>query len=202
MPGAPGMAPMYGGGGARPPGPGPGGGHGEEDLPPKKKKERPPEKKLDISINSLLDILSVILVFLMKSYSTTSVQIKPSQDLQVPFSQSALLVEDSTAVTVTLKNLMVDDAPVLTLDGGKLADQDTSTGGLLIEPLFQKLQDEVAKQKKIEKKNPTAKFKGIVTIIADRYVPFPLITKIMYTAGQAEYSMFKFALVKSERPGG
>jgi biopolymer transport protein ExbD len=172
--------------------------------PPKKKVKKPKlhrmaAKKLDISINSLLDILSVILVFLMKSYSTTTVQIKPSKELQVPFSYSSAMVEESTSITLTLKHILVDDAPCVNVEDGKVPEQDLSAGGLLINPLFEKLQDQVAQQKKIEQKNPTAKFKGIVTIIADRYVPFPLLAEAMYTAGQAEFGIFKFALIRIER---
>jgi biopolymer transport protein ExbD len=185
----------------------PGGGMPPAGGPPppeekpfkKKKKAREPDKKLDISINSLLDILSVILVFLMKSYSTTTVQIKPSKELQVPFSWSAQIVEESTSVTVTLKHVLMDDKPVLTLENGKVAEQDLSSGGLLIDKLYEKLQDDVAHQKKIEQRNAKAKFKGIVTIIADRYVPFPLLAQVMYTAGQAEFGQFKFALIRTER---
>jgi biopolymer transport protein ExbD len=172
---------------------------GEEEHPKKRKKRRAEDKKLDVSINSLLDVLSVILVFLMKSYSTSSVQVKPSADLQVPFTHSVEQVEESTAITITRKDVMVDDAPVVTLSDGKVAESDRSEAGFLIDPLFSRLKDEVAKLKKIEAKNSSAKFKGVCTIIADRYVPFPVIAQVMYTAGQAEYGDFKFALIKSER---
>jgi biopolymer transport protein ExbD len=188
---------------APPPGPpagGPPAAPPEEEKKKRKfKKHRAHEKKLDISINSLLDILSVILVFLMKSYSTTTVQIKPSKELQVPFSWSANIVEESTSITVTLKHILMDDKPVITLEDGKIAEQDLSSGGLLIDKLFEKLQDDVAHQKKIEQRNAKAKFKGVVTIICDRYVPFPLLAQVMYTAGQAEYGQFKFALIRAER---
>ena len=40
---------------------------------------------------------------------------------------------------------------------------------------------------------------GIVSFIVDRHVPFPLLAQAMYTAGQAEYSRFKFVLIKVER---
>ncbi len=163
------------------------------------KKKRPPEKSLDISINSLLDVLSVLLVFLMKSYSTTTVQIKPSKELQVPYSWSSNIVEESSSITVTLQHILMDDKPVVTIENGKVPDNELSSGGLLIDKLFEKLQDDVAHQKKIEQRNPKAKFKGIVTIIADRYVPFPLLAQVMYTAGQAEYGQFKFALIRTER---
>jgi biopolymer transport protein ExbD len=148
---------------------------------------------------SLLDVLSVILVFLMKSYSANTVQVKPSPDLQVPFSHSTAAVQESTAVTITLKDIMIDDMPVMNFTGGSVADNLKSSGGMLIDPLFARLQETVEQQKKIAAINKKAEFKGIVTIIADRNVPFSLLTQVMYTAGQAQFSKFKFAAIKSER---
>lgn len=171
-----------------------------DDHPKKKKKHGGhDEHGVHVSINSLLDVLSVILVFLMKSYSANSVQIKPSPSLQVPFSHSALQVDESTAVTVTLKDVMIDDVPVMSFENGMVPENERSGGGFLIDPLFQKLQESVDQQKKIAQFNKKAEFKGIVTIIADRNVPFSLLTQVMYTAGQAQFSKFKFAAIKTER---
>lgn len=166
----------------------------------KKKKHRgEAEKHADVNINSLLDVLSVILVFLMKSYSANAVQVKPSPDLQVPMSHSQLPVQESTAVTVTLKDVMIDDHPVLQYENGQIPENERSSGGFLIDPLFQKMQEAVDQQKKIAQFNKKAEFQGIVTIIADRNIPFSLLTQVMYTAGQAQFSKFKFAAIKSER---
>ena len=153
----------------------------------------------EVNINSLLDVLSVILVFLMKSYSANTVQIKPSQELQVPISHSMQQVLESTTVTVTLKNILVDDVPVMTFEEGKLAPTDIGGGGMLINPLFANLQTAVDHEKKIEARNAASPFKGIVTIIGDRNVSFELMTQVMYTAGQAQFSKFKFAAIKMER---
>jgi hypothetical protein len=165
----------------------------------KKKKHGKELKAVEVSINSLLDVLSVILVFLMKSYSTTTVQVKPSKDLQVPFTHSAQPVEDSTAITLTTKNVMINDVPVVILEESKVGEKDLSHAGLLIQPLFDKLKDEVEVQKRIAVTNKKAGFKGIVSFICDRHIPFPLLTQAMYTAGQAEYSQFKFVLIKGDR---
>jgi biopolymer transport protein ExbD len=164
-----------------------------------KKKREKERKKVDVSINSLLDVLSVILVFLMKSYSTATVQVKPSKDLQVPFTHSGQPVEESTSITLTRKNVLMNDQPVVTLEDGKVPEKDSSHAGLLIQPLFDKLKDEVEIQKRIAQTNKKAEFKGIVSFICDRHIPFPLLTQAMYTAGQAEYAQFKFVLIKADR---
>ena len=165
----------------------------------KKGRRHVPEKKADLSINSLLDILSVILVFLMKSYSTSTVQVKPSKDLQVPMSYSSQFPKESTAITITLKNIMIDDVPVMTLEDGKAAAQDKAGGGYMLEPLFQKLQEAVDHEKRIAAMRSDRKFEGLCTIIADRNVPFHLLTEVMYTAGQAQFGKYNFAIVKAER---
>ncbi len=179
-----------------------GGGPPAEEAPKKRKKHHRRhfhEAEADVSINSLLDVLSVILVFLMKGYSASTVQVKPSDDLQVPYTHSQQIVEESTAVTVTLKNILVDDGPVLNFEKGELGAENISSGGMMIDKLYEKLVEEVAFQKKLEAKNPTAKFQGICTVISDRYVPAKMIAQVMYTAGQAGYGTFKFTAIKSER---
>lgn len=168
------------------------------DRPQKKKRHAKAEEvKTDVNINSLLDILSVILVFLLKSFATSTVQVKPSPELQIPFSQSSLPVEESVAVTLTLHAIMVNDAPVALLEAGAVPKNMLEGNAYMIGPLLDKLRDEVARQKQVARFNKAAEFKGIVTIIADRNVPFKLLTQVMYTVGQAEFSKFKFATIKA-----
>jgi biopolymer transport protein ExbD len=163
---------------------------------PTKRKRRPDPDPVALSITSLMDIMTIILVFLLKSYSSNPVQLKQAKDLKLPFSQSMIEPADSTAVTITLNNLLVDDSPVIAIENGVVPESDRSSGGFLIDPLFQKLQEAVDHQKRVAKFNPQAKFTEVITIIADRHVPFSLLSQVMYTAGQAQFSKFKFAVIK------
>jgi hypothetical protein len=170
-----------------------------------KKKEKRMKRKhahdhpVDVSINSLLDILSVILVFLMKSYSASTINIKPSKELQIPFTKSIEAATESTAVTVTLKHILVDDVPVMDLEeGGKVREEDLAEEKMMLQPLYNKLLDEVEKRKKIMQKNSSVENAINMTLIGDRFVPFDLLTRVMYTAGQAEFSKFDFIAIKLE----
>ncbi len=163
-------------------------------------KKRRKKKELDepegLSINSLMDIMTIILVFLLKSYSTNPVSLKAAEDLKPPMSSTMIIPQESTAITITLNNLLVNDDPVLEIENGVVAESDRSSGGFLIDPLFQKLQEEVDHQKRVAKFNKSAGFTEIVTIISDRHVPFSLLSQVMYTAGQATFSKFKFLVVQ------
>lgn len=163
------------------------------------KKKRKIEEPAGVTMNSLLDILTIILVFLLKSYSTDPVQLKQAEDLKPPFSSAMLKAEQSTTVTLTLNNLLVDDKPVLRIEQGVVGEGDTSSNGFLVDPLFQALQESVDHQKRVASFNSAAEFTGIITVISDRHVPFKLLSQVMYTAGQAQYSKFKFMVVKGDR---
>lgn len=169
-------------------------------APPGYKKKEKKKRKIDepggLTINSLMDIMTIILVFLIKSFSSNPVQLKQAHDLKPPFSKSMQAPTASTAITLTLNNILVDDQPTLKIEKGVVAEVDRSSGGFLVEPLFQRLQEAVDHQKKVAKFNSAAKFEGIVTIIADRNVPFTLLSQAMYTAGQAQYSKFKFMVIQ------
>ena len=64
-----------------------------------KRRSRPDDAKLNIT--SLMDIMTIILVFLLKSYSTDPVSLKQADDLKPPFSAAQEKPEQSTAVTIT-----------------------------------------------------------------------------------------------------
>ena len=150
-----------------------------------------------LSITSLMDALTIILVFLLKSYSNNPVQLKGGDDLKLPFSKASLFPAESIAVTLTATHIVVEDT-ALPIENGKVSESDLSGGGFLIEPLFQRLQDAVDKEKRVAKFNKNKEFEGVVTIISDRDISFKLITQVMYTAGQAQFSKFKFAVVNED----
>lgn len=168
----------------------------ESSAPKKKRKQRALEDPSPLTMNSLLDIMTIILVFLLKSYSTDPVQLKAAPDLKPPFSTSELRPQLSSTVTVTLNNILVNDNPVLGLDAGKIPDGEVESDGFLISPLYRSLTDAVEHQKKVAKYRSDRDFNDVITIIADRHVPFSLLSQVMYTAGQATFSKFKFMVVK------
>ena len=67
----------------------------------RKKKQRDLIKPEPLSINSLMDIMTILLVFLIKSYSSDPVTLKQTEDLKPPFSSSTLKPDPSTTMTLT-----------------------------------------------------------------------------------------------------
>jgi hypothetical protein len=58
---------------------------------------------------------------------------------------------------------------------------------LLIEPLYDALRGLAARSKEIAAVNSSVVFTGEIVLQGDREIPFRLLKKVIYTAGQAEY---------------
>jgi biopolymer transport protein ExbD len=153
-----------------------------------------------LNINSMMDILTIILVFLVDNYGNNPIQVKAGPDLIIPSSVSELTPEDTMQITITRKAVIVGDKQVVNVKDGQI-DKSQKRGGensLYIQPLFDELTEEVSRHKQMAalRRKP---FEGVVTIVADRTVPYRLLTEVMYTAGQAQLANFKFAIVKFGR---
>jgi len=152
-----------------------------------------------VNINSLMDILTIMLVFLLKSYATDPINITPGPDLDIPRSTSMLQPAATVTVTVAKSSIVVDNEPVTVVKDGKVEASQKRGGedAYFIIPLNKVLVEAVEKKRRLEAINPTVKFDGVCTIVMDKEIPYRLLTEVMYTAGQAEFSNFKFATVSS-----
>lgn len=151
-----------------------------------------------LTVTSLMDILTIILVFLLKSYSANPVNITQSDVLKLPVSSAHLTPEEAVPVAITQRNILVSDKPVAEVTDGKV-DPSVKRGGAngyFINPLFDALNNEADKQKRIAKHNSAQQFKGLALIIADKKTPYRLLNEVLYTAGQAQFGQFKFAVVQ------
>lgn len=166
----------------------------------KGKKRRSQDEGAGLTMNSLMDIMTIILCFLLQSYGDNPITVKSSPDLQISESTTEVDVVDTMVITVTRKAIIVGDHLVVAVKDG-VVDKSQKRGGensLYIQPLFDQLTEEVSRHKQmatLRKKD----WEGVATIVADRTVPYRLVTEVMYTAGQAQVANFKFAVIKYGR---
>lgn len=157
------------------------------------------EESGSMNINSLMDILVILLVFLLKSYGDQPIKVTGA-DLQVPKSTTQLTPEDMTTITISRSTILVNDKKAVDVKEGSV-DRSQKKGGessLYIQPLFDSLTEAVNKKKR-QQQLLNQKYEPVATIIADQTTPYRLVTEVMYTAGQAELSKFKFAVIKGTR---
>lgn len=162
----------------------------------KKRKEREAEGEIkELNITAMMDMMTIILVFLIKSYASSSVTMTSSEELKPPISTTRLTPKDTVAVTITPRHVLVGDKPKVELDNGQLRPGDLS--GRLIGPLDQALKKEVEKLKMIEDRggNP---FSHELTVIGDKRIAYDLLMSVLYTAGQNELENYRFIVIQKE----
>ncbi len=209
--------------------------------------------KEGLTITSLMDALTILLVFLLVSITSDPLNVKQDDNLllarsTVDYSPG----DDSIPIVVTKQHIIVDNATVVqvecTLDGrmctneplegtaaaevkpdgdiqalnycselpapddcspedmerlgrmrfrvDKSYKQDGNEEQFLILPLHKKLQQLVKNQKE-ENLALGREFRGVTTIISDASVPFRMLAEVVHTAGMAELSDIRFAVVKT-----
>lgn len=161
----------------------------------KKRKEREAEGEIkELNITAMMDIMTIILVFLIKSYTASSVTMTASEDIRPPLSTTRLTPKDTVAITVTPKHILVGDKVKAAL-GKNMQPAPEEMQGKLILPLDAALKKEVEKLKYIAERNPSAPFMREVSIIGDRRIPYEVLSSVLYTAGQNELENFRFVVI-------
>ena len=192
----------------------------KKGLRRKRRKEREAAGEIkELNIISMMDMFTIILVFLLKSYSSSSVSMATSGDVAPPVSSTRLAPKDTVSVFITrcsaasqkdgkcrngMGTLMVNDKIVLSFEDDKFPAnvKDGGDNGFMILPLHEALKKEVDKAKYMAQYNPSAPFTGEMAIIADRAIPYRMLTEVLYTAGQAELDNYRFVVIKKEGGDG
>jgi biopolymer transport protein ExbD len=153
----------------------------------------------DIDITSLLDILTILLVFLLQSYNSSGTQINVPKEIDLPKSASETQNSFGVNVQVSKTQIWVDDNEVVNTENVNAA-QVFDEGGRRIVPLFNQLVKIREAVQQTEKLGPEGneKFTGIANLIVDKSLKYSYLKRIMYTCATAGYKEFKFVVLSAE----
>lgn len=169
-------------------------------LARKKRKEREAAGEIkELNITAMMDMMTILLVFLLKSFASSSASITASDDVKPPVSSTRATPKDTVAVTITPKNILVGEKEVLKLTNGQVPAEQLQ--GRLVAPLDAALKKEVEKLKYIADRNPAAPFNRELSVIGDKRVPYDLLLTVLYTAGQNELENYRFVVLQKEEGG-
>jgi biopolymer transport protein ExbD len=148
-----------------------------------------------IQITSMVDMFVILLVFLLKSYSTSPVNITPKNGMVLPGSSSLTEPVDVVKLIVSQDGVFVEDKKVMDLDKGRFPasvvdEKDPS----FLRNLFDALDERAKLAKSISAKNDTFEFDGKVLLQADRGLSYEVLQKVMYTSMMAGYADVKLAV--------
>ena len=160
-------------------------------IPSHKKKHKTDFGEARLQLTSMMDMFTIILVFLLKTYSTHGQLINPSEDLTLPSSMTQQMPELGLDVTVSSDWILVNGKPV-----EKVTNVESRDGYII-----PGLQDELARYAheagRMEEMYG-ARFSGKVTIQGDKHLPYRLLIKVMATCGQSDYPNMRLVVYREE----
>ncbi len=154
------------------------------------------DEEAELNITSLMDIMTIILVFLLKSYSTEEITVTPSDDLSLPNSTASLKPELAVNVVITKASITVDGVELMPIVGN--AVDPGQKRALIISPLFDRLKELADREKANAERPGYSPFTGRLLLQIDKDIPFSLVREVMVTAGQAQFGEFKFVVYGQE----
>lgn len=150
-----------------------------------------------IQITSMVDMFVILLVFLLKSYSTSPVNITPKDGLRIPESTATTDPVDVVKLIVAQDAVFVEEKKILDLVKGSVPRNMTETNDpSFIRSLYEELDARAKLAKDIAKANDSFEFDGKVLLQADRELPYEVLQKIMYTSMMAGYGEVKLAVAQ------
>jgi biopolymer transport protein ExbD len=158
-----------------------------------------PDLIKDLNITPMMDMMTIILVFLLKTFSSSTSTITFDQNLRVPKSVTQLKPKEAVSVTITKKIVLVEGDAIAPINNGKVdpAVKRDGENGYYITPLVDVLEKHSRKEKRVAELTGQ-KFEGQLMVIADQTIPYRLLTEVLYSCGQAGYGNYRLLVLKSK----
>ena len=153
-----------------------------------------PEKKGELGMTSLMDIVSIIVVYLLKSYASDPVVINPTAGQKIPLSTADAPMQDGIPIFITLRGITFDDKKIVSMTPEGDIDPN-SVSQHLIGPLYDALAEQVDKAKTLGE-NTGKPWAGRAIIVGDQELKFSALVDVMYTAGRAEFTDYSFCIIR------
>ena len=158
---------------------------------PSRSKKHDTNPKGELNMNSMMDMMTIILLFLLKSFSTDGVLVAPSEDLTLPTSIRAEKPKKELNVAISQDAIIVNDIPILPLSALQHDE-------MMIPALNAKLAEYADQEKQLEL-DVGKEFTHQVIIQGDRAIPFEVLIKVMYTCSQSEFYKMRLLTIKKDQ---
>lgn len=152
--------------------------------------ELPKQKStFGLNITSMTDMFTIMLVFLLQTYSTAEVQLIPEKDLRLPASSTTTNPVESVKLIVSKSLIKLDKTKIADMKNADFESKDIDPNDTnFILPIFNEL-EKITKDEKL-KDTPAVK-EGRILLQADASLPYSVLRKVMYTASMAGFPQLK-----------
>lgn len=158
-----------------------------------------------LNITSMTDMFTILLVFLLQTYSTAEMQVTPDAGQSLPLSSAEANPIMAVEVSITKNELKIDNKVIATIKNMDFERKDIDgNDSNFIVPLFKALEEVTKVEKEKDEKflagqspikGNIGKLEGRILMKADSELSYQVVRKIMYTASMAGFPKLKMATV-------
>lgn len=153
--------------------------------------------KTTLNITSMMDMFTIILVFLIKHMSVEGNLLNNADNLVLPNSVSKKKpTEIHIQVAVTADMILVDNLPVVPTDDARKIPQENPDPS--IAKLEEKLRACYAQEEEMVRMGTLNEVMGKVVVQVDKNIEFDVLYKVMNTCGKVGYNNMNFAVMERE----
>lgn len=140
----------------------------------------------------MMDILTVLLLFLLKSFVVDAEVVTPPPDVDLPSSTSEVPPEATLVIAISDEAISVGGQQVATIAEAMAGD------GLLIEALDARLDQALTQMEELAERRGKP-VSGAVTIQGDMSMEFQLLQRVMYTCSFSGFDELALAVIQDSR---
>jgi biopolymer transport protein ExbD len=157
-----------------------------------------PETIRDLNITPMMDMMTIILVFLLKSFTSSTNLVTMDSNLSLAPSMTRLQPKQAVALTITKRIVLIEGEGVAPINAGRIdpALKRDGENGYHITPLVDLLTKISNRERKVAEMTGGT-YEAELMVIADRGTPYRLLTEILYSCGQAGYSNYRLLVLKN-----
>jgi len=151
---------------------------------------------IGLNINSMMDMMTIILCFLLKSYGAEPITVNENEDLRLTFSTTSLPVEDMLVITVTKREIIVGEQPAsVEIRGGTIDASQVQASTNVITRMEEAVRLELEREAAVSAALGREEQK-VVTIVADLDTQFQILAQVMVTLAAAGVTEVKFGVLQ------
>jgi biopolymer transport protein ExbD len=170
------------------------------------------EPEIDfLNITAMLDLMTIILVFMLKTSASSSSSIPQSKDLTLPASvMRTEAAQEGTVVVISKTQILVGDDPnpVVLLPAREQVAQSgvdvkykrSGPNDMYIVPLANTLQHARETDKAIRTAKGLDPSTSEAIIVADATTPYRLLIEVLFTLGQSEFGKYHLMVISGKKP--
>lgn len=149
-------------------------------------------EQIALNIMPMLDIFSILILFLLMSFSTDPVSHDLNESTELPDSETLNSLDEVPTIVLGKNEILVNGKKIVTLIDRDVQERDSSQGA--IHQLFEELEKLAEANKKFS--STSKKKPGTLTVEIDKKHKFRLLKRVMLSAQQADFVKFKLMVSK------